>query len=78
MLINNDYSVHNPLNQVYSLGTSLTIPKYNPIGLPLEIDGQPSVGYQDEGYVILSKLHWPIKTIQIWLRYGGRKSSKAL
>jgi hypothetical protein len=77
MLINNDYSVHNPLNQVYSPGLPLTIPKYNPIGLPLEIDGQPSVGYPDEGFVVLFVTALADK---VTIQYGcdtGQKENKA-
>jgi hypothetical protein len=76
MLINNDYSVHNPLVSPYYTGIALTIPKYNPIGLPLEIDGQPSVGYPDEGFVALFAVALANK---VTIQYGcdaGQKENK--
>ncbi len=38
MFVFNDYSINNPSADLYSVGP-VTIPAFNPIGLPLEIDG---------------------------------------
>ena len=46
MLINNNYSVNNPVNAPlgdYGSGGPVIIPSYNALGLPLEMDGNLSV-----------------------------------